>query len=292
MHAVRGLGGQWNILFPEEHLDRLIMTAAAIGVAAPEDLDRNLLRRGLVQTAECNRRFLPAGMPLYLRPIIGEASVELGVSSKLGYFYVVISRNKTPYLGSEAEAGVTVWSLGTKFCRTTPECGLAGVKSASNYPLGYKYKYQAGQLGAKEVLQWGLDGTLKETTGSNVFVVVDRVIMTPALDGSVLPGINRQRIIELGRALEYEVRETNLTREHLLSAEEMFLTGTWAGVVPVRTILEGVENPQPLNTQFNGKDPGSVTLALKQVYSALLQHDLAKLPGEFAVREDWWLPVS
>ena len=91
-------------------------------------------------------------------------------------------------------------------------------------------------MGFAEGIGLGIDGTVSEGAGENLFVIRDGVIYTPGLANSILQGITRDTVITLARAHGFEVREQPIPREFLYVADEMFLTGTAAEVTPVRSV--------------------------------------------------------
>jgi branched-subunit amino acid aminotransferase/4-amino-4-deoxychorismate lyase len=78
------------------------------------------------------------------------------------------------------------------------------------------------------------DGTVLEASRGNVFAVCDGVLVTPAADGRILPGVTRRRVLELATGLGLRVREEALPFERLAEAAEVFLTGAVRGIEPVR----------------------------------------------------------
>lgn len=80
------------------------------------------------------------------------------------------------------------------------------------------------------------DGAVLEASRANVFAVRDGVLLTPPLDGRILPGITRMRVLELATSLEIEAAELPLSRDDLLAAEEVFLTGSVRGIEPARSL--------------------------------------------------------
>jgi para-aminobenzoate synthetase/4-amino-4-deoxychorismate lyase len=80
------------------------------------------------------------------------------------------------------------------------------------------------------------DGTVLEASRANVFAVRDGALFTPPLDGRVLPGVTRMRVLEIGGSLDIEAHETALHRDDLQAADEVFLTGSVRGIEPVTTL--------------------------------------------------------
>jgi para-aminobenzoate synthetase / 4-amino-4-deoxychorismate lyase len=94
-----------------------------------------------------------------------------------------------------------------------------------------------GPLGADAVpMIFDWDGSLLEASRSNAFAVAGRTLLTPPADGRILPGIARARALEIAAAEGFETRETELCREDLAVADEVFLTGSLRGVERVRTL--------------------------------------------------------
>ncbi len=107
-------------------------------------------------------------------------------------------------------------------------------------------------------------GEVAECTGDNVFVVRSERLLTPPPDAGILEGITRAAVIELAEKEGIDCQETTLTRHDLYTADECFLTGTAAEVIPVveidgRTVGEGT--------------PGSITRKLKDRFHALVRQD-------------------
>jgi branched-chain amino acid aminotransferase len=90
--------------------------------------------------------------------------------------------------------------------------------------------------GYSEGIALDVSGHVSEGSGQNIFIVRDGIIFTPPLSASILNGITRDSIITIARGLGYTVTETNLPREALYVADEVFVCGTAAEVTPIRSI--------------------------------------------------------
>ena len=108
-------------------------------------------------------------------------------------------------------------------------------KTCGDYVNSILAKREALLDGFDEAIMLDTQGLVSECTGENIFVVRNRKIKTPPLY-SVLDGITRDSMIEVARAVGYEVEESQLTRDDLYVADEIFLTGTAAEVTPIREI--------------------------------------------------------
>jgi branched-chain amino acid aminotransferase len=112
----------------------------------------------------------------------------------------------------------------------------AMAKSTANYANSALIKMEALADGYSEGIALDVFGNVSEGSGQNVFIVRDGVIMTPPMSASILNGITRDSIITLARELGFTVNETNLPRESLYIADEVFVVGTAAEVTPIRSI--------------------------------------------------------
>jgi branched-chain amino acid aminotransferase len=131
--------------------------------------------------------------------------------------------------------------------RTTPASLSPQVKSL-NYLNNVLAKIEAVQAGAMEALMLNEQGYVAECTGDNIFVIRDGRLLTPPISDGALDGITRQVILELAAEAGIPCAERTLTRYDIFTADECFLTGTAAEVIPVisldrRTIGDGTPGP-------------------------------------------------
>ena len=121
----------------------------------------------------------------------------------------------------------------TSSFRTIPHDSLdPRVKCIGRYASNILAKQEANVAGAGEAIMLNHEGEVAEATGDNVFIVKDGVVLTPSPTSGMLQGITRDTVMKL-LAAEFTVLETVLTRYDLLSADEAFLTGTAAEVIPM-----------------------------------------------------------
>ncbi len=172
------------------------------------------------------------------------------------------------YLGeSGIEEGVDVCV--TSWARIAPNTLPVMSKAGGNYVSSTFIHMEAKRNGYAEGIALGPDGLVSEGAGENLFLVRDGVLMTPALNGTLLSGITRDAVISLARDLGHEVREGPVPREMLYVADEVFLTGTAAEITPVRSIDR--------DSIGDGKR-GPVTEAIQQAFFGLFS----------GVTEDRW----
>jgi len=139
------------------------------------------------------------------------------------------------YLGAEAaEQGVDVCV--SSWNRMAPNTLPALAKAGANYMNSQLIKMEALANGYAEGIALDRSGLVSEGSGENLFLVRDGQVLTPPLSASALEGITRGTVIELATDLGFTVRETAIPRELLYIADEVILTGTAAGITPVRSV--------------------------------------------------------
>jgi branched-chain amino acid aminotransferase len=137
--------------------------------------------------------------------------------------------------------------------RMAPNTIPAMAKVAGNYLNGQLIKMEALRNGFAEGIGLAPDGMISEGSGQNLFVVYRGTIYTPTINGTLLHGITRHSILALARDMGFPVREQELPREMLYTADEVFLTGTASEVTPVRSvdrITVGSGKRGPITTQI------------------------------------------
>src|SRR4029077_18144423 len=120
--------------------------------------------------------------------------------------------------------------------RVAPNTIPALGKMAGNYISGQLNKMEALRNGFAEGIALSLDWMVSEGSGQNLFVVHRGTVYTSTLNGTMLHGITRNAILALARAAAIPVREQDMPREMLYTADEMFLCGTASEVTPVRSV--------------------------------------------------------
>jgi branched-chain amino acid aminotransferase len=172
----------------------------------------------------------------YLRPIVYRGFHSLGVFPGSCPVDVVIAAWRWgKYLGPEAlEQGVDVRV--SSWNRMAPNTFPALAKATGNYMNSILIRQEAAIDGYAEGIALDVNGHVSEGSGENIFVVRDEKIFTPGFGSSILGGITRASIIRIAKDFGYEIVETNIPREMLYIADEVFFTGTAAEVTPVRSI--------------------------------------------------------
>ncbi|MEM6692652.1 MAG: branched-chain-amino-acid transaminase [Planctomycetota bacterium] len=229
-----------------DHLVRLYESAAAIALQLPLDIDT------LSQhTNECvDRNGLEDG---YIRLVVTRGSGALGLDPyRCQDPQVIIIADKISLYPQEYyDNGLELVTAST--IRNHPAALSPRIKSL-NYLNNIMAKIEGLKAGCEETLMLNLEGKVAECTGDNVFIVQSGVLKTPPIDAGILDGITRRTVIELASEAGITVEETNFTRHDIFIADECFLTGSAAEVVPVVKLDDrviGGGRPGPITKQLN-----------------------------------------
>ncbi len=234
----------------DEHLERLEYSAKAILLKMP--WTRQELSDLVCESCRING--LSDG---YIRLIVtrGEGSLGLSPNSCPKPSLIIIADKITLYPEECYTEGLKIVTVPTR--RTNAAALNPGVKSL-NYLNNIMAKVEAAQAGALEGIMLNDQGNVAECTGDNLFIVHKGVIFTPHASNGALRGITRQAVIDIANSQGLEVKEVNLTRYEIWNADECFLTGTAAELIPVvgldsRSIGDGTPGPitQKLHAAFH-----------------------------------------
>jgi branched-chain amino acid aminotransferase len=162
------------------------------------------------------------------------------------------------YLGEEGKR-TGVRGKTSSWRRISPDSLIPHSKASGQYLNSVLAKVESVKGGYDEGILLDDKGHVCEGTGENVFVVKDGQIVTPPQTASILDGINRKSVIQIARDLGHEVVERDVARAELALADEVFLTGTAAEIVPMREIDDIEIGP-----------PGPVTRAVQEVFDDAL----------------------
>ncbi|MGB0415671.1 MAG: branched-chain-amino-acid transaminase [Coraliomargarita sp.] len=229
----------------DEHLERLEYSAKAIMLDMP--WSRQEISDAVCET--CRANGLKDG---YIRLVVtrGEGSLGLSIKNCDKPQLIIIADKIQLYPEEFYENGLEIITVPTR--RINPAALPPTVKSL-NYLNNILAKIEAQHLGYHEAIMLNDQGYVAECTGDNVFVLHKGELITPASSAGALKGITRETAIEIAKELGVPVREANLTRYDIWIAEELFLTGTAAEVVPIikvdaRPIGDG--KPGPMTAKF------------------------------------------
>jgi branched-chain amino acid aminotransferase len=221
--GIRAYGGR--IFRLEAHIDRLFASAQAILLEIP--MDRRAMADVVLET--CGRNGIRDG---YVRLVVSRGVGDLGLDPrKCGRASVIcIADNIALYPEEMYERGMRIGTVATR--RTGVENLNPRIKSL-NYLNNILAKLEGNLAGYAEVLMLNQDGFVVECTADNIFILRGQRLLTPPPWLGILEGVTRATIMELGRRMGLEVREETFTRLDVWTADECFITGTGAEVVPV-----------------------------------------------------------
>jgi branched-chain amino acid aminotransferase len=241
-----------------EHIERLFYSAKAILLTIP--MTQEALCQAVV--GACRANGLDNG---YIRLIVtrGVGSLGLSPNSCKKPSVIIIANEIQLYHREFYEQGMEIITAATS--RNLVNAVNPAIKSL-NYLNNILAKIEASNAGCEEAIMLNSEGFVAECTGDNIFILHQGKIFTPPLAAGALYGITRNTVIELARQEGFTVEEKNLTRYDLFIADECFLTGSGAEIVPVVKIDKRIIG--------EGK-PGKVTRQLEAKY-----HELTKVSGE------------
>lgn len=246
------------------HVDRFFKSCKLIYMLL--DQTQEQVRDAILETVRRNGH-----EACYVRPLAFRGYGEMGVNpTGCPVELIIATWEWGAYLGADAlEKGVKVGT--SSWRRIAPSTLPSMAKASGNYINSQLTVLEARRHGYHEGIVLDVDGYACEGSGENLFIVQDGRILTPPLGASVLAGITRGYMIQLAREAGIEVVEQRLAREMLLTADEMFFTGTAAEVTPVRE-MDG----QPIGEGSRGP----ITRSLQEEYFGIIH-------GEREDRHGW-----
>ncbi len=173
----------------------------------------------------------------YIRPLAFVGNVGLGVCPPEGtqMDLIIAAFSWGSYLGKDAlQNGVN--AMVSSWNRAAPNTIPTAAKAGGNYLSSLLVGGEARRLGYAEGIALDTRGYLSEGAGENLFIIKNNIISTPPATSAILPGITRDSIITLAKEAGFEIREESISREALYLADEVFMTGTAAEIVPVRSV--------------------------------------------------------
>ena len=209
----------------EQHIDRLWKSAKAICLEIP--ISKQEMTEAIATTLKANG--IEDG---YIRVIVTRGSGTLGLDPNRcsNPQVIIITDFISLYPEEFYKNGLEIITVST--IRNHPAALSPRIKSL-NYLNNILAKIEGQQAGCVEALMLNHKGEVAECTGDNIFLVRDGRLLTPPMEAGILEGITRDVVIELATAVGIEVREVPLTKHDVYIADECFLCGTAAEVVPV-----------------------------------------------------------
>ena len=209
----------------KEHIERLYQSAKAILLEIP--LKKEEMENAVLETVEINRK--EQG---YIRLIVTRGEGLLGIDpvSCRKPTVIIIVADIQLYPAEYYKKGIEIITSSSR--RMPPDCLDPRIKSL-NYLNNIMAKLEARQAGCLEAVMLNREGFVAECTGDNIFIVKNRELLTPAPYHGALDGITMQTIMELAESLKIKIHRLTLTRYDLYNADECFMTGTGAEIIPV-----------------------------------------------------------
>lgn len=224
----------------KEHIKRLYQSAKTIMLntgMTPDEMEEAIL-----ETIRANEL-----RDAYIRVVISRGTGDLGLDPRKcpSPTIVIIASEIELYDSKLYEEGLTVMTVPTR--RNGPEMVNPRIKSL-NYLNNIMARIEANLMGVPEAIMLNEQGYVAECTGDNIFIIDGDTLITPPRHAGILKGIKREVAIEIAETLGLKLKEILFTRYDLYNADECFLTGTAAEVIPVvkidgRVIASGKPGP-------------------------------------------------
>jgi len=250
--GIRVYGGK--VFRLAEHVARLYESARHVWLEIP--LSREQMTEAVLSTVRANNK-----QDGYVRLIVsrGDGGLGLDPGKCKDAQVIIIVDDISLYPRELYDNGLEVVTAST--IRNHHNAVNPRIKSL-NYLNNILAKIEAVRAGCHEAIMLNAQGEVAECTGDNIFVVKHGVLRTPPISAGILEGITRDAVIELARAADIEVQEITLTRHDVYAADECFLTGTAAEVIPVVKCDGRV---------IGGGKPGPVTRQLRERFHQLVR---------------------
>ncbi|NLJ69905.1 MAG: branched-chain amino acid aminotransferase [Clostridiaceae bacterium] len=241
LKAYRSAEDEILLFRPQENFKRMNLSCDRLCIPR---FDEKLALEALKKLVDIERDWVPhqSDSSLYIRPFIFADEEFLGVRVSKSYKFMIILSPSGPYYASGLDP-VKIY-VEEKYVRAVPG-GMGEAKTGGNYAVSLIGQAEAESKGYSQVL-W-LDGVerkyIEEVGAMNIFFVIDDVIITPILNGSILSGITRKSVLELLRKQGAKVEERKISIDELVAAyddgklQEVFGTGTAAVISPVGELM-------------------------------------------------------
>ena len=259
MKAYRSAKDRVILFRPEKNALRAATSAERVVIPkVPKDMFLNACE----QVVRDNIDYVPprGKGSLYLRPVIWGTGPVLGVAPAPSYTFLIYVSPVGPYFKS----GVKCLNLRitNQFHRAAPK-GTGGHKVIGNYAASLFPQKLAKKTGYDEAIYLNAanEKFIEEVGSANLFAIKDKVLMTPSLDGSILPGVTRDSVLTIAREiLHMEVREKSISIQDFLRADEVFCSGTAVVVTPVGKITTHNKS-----TTINDNKMGPITKKIRKI---------------------------
>ena len=238
-----------------EHLERLEYSAKAIMLSLPWSLQE--LSEAVCETCRANNL-----MDGYIRLVVtrGVGSLGLSIKNCNDPQLIIIADKIQLYPKEFYENGLKIITVPTRRCNPS---ALPPMVKSLNYLNNILAKIEAQHLGYHEAIMLNDQGYIAECTGDNIFMVHKNELITPSTSAGALKGITRDTVLGIADELDISWRETNITRYDVWVADEIFLTGTAAEIIPIIEIdarIIGSGKPGAITKKFTERFHEHVSL--------------------------------
>jgi branched-chain amino acid aminotransferase len=251
-----------------DHVERLARSAGLYLIKPPYSRDELM--------EACRQTVLRNGVTdCYVRMIL---HTGFGASPLDSPVHTAIASAPVEYSHGPQAAGTGVRAKVSSYQKVSSNAIPPEAKATGQYLNSVLAKVDAMTSGYDECLLLNERGTVAEGSAQNVFAVREGELVTPPTTAGLLAGLTRHTVVVLARRLGYEVREAELLRTDLHFADEVFLTGTMSGIVPVVEV-----DARPVA----GGTPGPVTQAIQTAYGSLVRGGIDDLSHWLHPLEEW-----
>jgi branched-chain amino acid aminotransferase len=259
-----------------EHLDRLYDGARAIKLEIP--LTKEAFAEAIHSTLQANN--MKDG---YIRAVVTRGAGNLGLDPRKCSEpqVIIITDTIALYPPEYYDIGLDVCTVST--IRNHPNALNPRIKSL-NYLNNVLARMEATLANCQEALMLNHKGEVSECSGDNIFIVKRGVLKTPPPDAGILEGITRNTVLELARQEKIDVQETALTRFDVYAADECFLTGTAAEIVPVARVDGRTIGSGKRWQTWQGKAPAEQSAGASPLCSSSLKAHRAPTWITFSLR--------
>jgi branched-chain amino acid aminotransferase len=216
------------------HCQRAVRSAAVLGLRSPlsaKEIEA-ILRDGIAR--------FPKTAPLYLRPFLWSEDGWMAPDPETTRIVISVVEYAMPDPAKGMSAGFSKWR------RPSPETAPTDAKAVCLYAQAGRASADARSRGFDEAIMLDPLGNVAEFSSANLWIAKDGAAHTPAVNGTFLNGITRQRVIKLLRKAGLDVYERTLTPKDIHEADEVFMTGNYAKVFPVTRVEERDLQPGPV----------------------------------------------
>ncbi|MBA4313005.1 MAG: branched chain amino acid aminotransferase [Chlorobiaceae bacterium] len=240
----------------DKHIERLFDSTKMYYAEIPYSVQD--LEKACVDTIHANKM-----KACYIRPVAYRGYGDVGVNPLNNPVDVAIAIWEwETYLGADSllngiDVCVSSWN------RPAPNTLPTLAKTGANYANAQLIKIEALKMGYSEGIALDVQGFVSEGSGENIFIVKDGIVYTPSATSSILCGITRASVIAMLQENGFEVRETQVPRELLSVADEIFFTGTAAEITPVRSVSR---------LQVGDGKPGAVTKKMQELFFDIIRN--------------------